>query len=128
MLLVKTKIGPSKIEGIGLFAAEFIPKGTPLWKFMPGFDVVKEKKDLASLSEASREQFLKYSSNFGGKYVLGFDDSRFWNHSEQPNVKQDFSSDPFGIEIAARDIEEGEELTEDYKLYDDDFDRKMQIR
>ncbi|KKQ84137.1 MAG: hypothetical protein UT08_C0023G0002 [Candidatus Woesebacteria bacterium GW2011_GWB1_38_8] len=28
MILVKTKIGPSKINGIGLFANQFIPKGT----------------------------------------------------------------------------------------------------
>jgi hypothetical protein len=28
MLYVKTKIGPSEIEGIGLFADEFIPKDT----------------------------------------------------------------------------------------------------
>lgn len=28
MLLIKTKIGPSKIHGIGLFSDQSIPKGT----------------------------------------------------------------------------------------------------
>ena len=36
MLLVKTKIKSSEIAGIGLFADEFIPKGTCTWRFRGG--------------------------------------------------------------------------------------------
>ncbi len=39
MLLVKTKLGLSKIHGIGLFADENIKKGTIIWKFTPDFDL-----------------------------------------------------------------------------------------
>ena len=39
MLYVKTKIGQSKIHGMGLFADQFIKKGTIIWKFTPGFDL-----------------------------------------------------------------------------------------
>jgi len=60
MLLVKTTIGPSKIHGIGLFAAEFIKKSTPTWMFSPGFDLELRKEDLSTLSESSREQVLNY--------------------------------------------------------------------
>jgi hypothetical protein len=60
MLLVKTEIGPSKIHGIGLFAAEFIPQGTHTWEFTPGFDLEFTKEDLQKLSEPSREQVLNY--------------------------------------------------------------------
>lgn len=45
MLLVKTKIGPSKIHGIELFAAEFIKRGTPTWQFTPGFDLELNKEE-----------------------------------------------------------------------------------
>ncbi len=44
MLLVKTHLGKSKINGIGLFADEFISKGKVIWKFTPGFDFVLTKK------------------------------------------------------------------------------------
>jgi len=46
MLLVKTKLGPSKIHGIGLFVDEFIPKGTIVWKFVPGFDLKFTKEEV----------------------------------------------------------------------------------
>lgn len=60
MLLVKTTIDQSSIHGIGLFAAEFIKKGTPTWKFTPGLDLELKREDLATLSESSREQILNY--------------------------------------------------------------------
>jgi hypothetical protein len=40
MLNVKTKIGPSSIEGIGLFSNEYIPKNTLVWTFVKGVDVI----------------------------------------------------------------------------------------
>jgi SET domain-containing protein len=39
MLLVKTKLDRSSIEGIGLFAAEFIPKSATIWKYDPVIDI-----------------------------------------------------------------------------------------
>jgi SET domain-containing protein len=38
MVLVKTKVKESPIHGLGLFADQFIPKGTEIWRFTPGFD------------------------------------------------------------------------------------------
>ncbi|MGB7957778.1 MAG: hypothetical protein WCF77_02970 [Minisyncoccia bacterium] len=61
MLLVKTKIGPSKVAGIGLFAHEFIAKGTPVWKFMSDFDQKISEKKTAEFSESARGQFLNYA-------------------------------------------------------------------
>ena len=37
-MLVKTRVAPSGIHGNGLFAAEPIPAGTPIWRFAAGFD------------------------------------------------------------------------------------------
>ena len=126
MILVKTKIGQSKINGIGLFANQFIPKGTLVQKFMPGFDLIIPESDIQKLSEPAREQFLKYAyKNKDGQYILCFDDTRFLNHSDNPNL---ISIDPVEeIDIAARDIQKGEELTVNYKEFDADFDYKMSI-
>lgn len=110
MLLVKTKIGPSRIQGIGLFASEFIPQGTPVWKFMPGFDIKISKNQLELLSQPARETFLKYAylNPKTKKYVLCFDNARFFNHSDEPNVvSTDSPEDEEGIDIAARDIKGG---------------------
>mgnify|MGYP000470418846 CR=1 FL=1 len=39
MLMVKTRIAPSRIAGIGVFADQDIPAGTVTWRFMPGYDL-----------------------------------------------------------------------------------------
>ena len=121
MLLIKTKIGPSKIAGIGLFADQLISKGAPVWKLMPDFDIEITKDDLTKLSEPAREQVLNYvyMNRRKGTYILCFDDARFFNHSSNPNVS---SSEDDGItDVALRDIQIGEELTQDYGNFDGTF-------
>lgn len=126
MILVRTTIGPSSISGIGLFAAEFIAKGTPVWRYMPGFDIAVDPSELDQLSPASREQFLKYAylNPARNKYILCFDDARFYNHSETPNCIE-VPDPPEGMNIAARDIQAGEELTCDYRVFDADISQKL---
>src|SRR3989344_7104090 len=126
MLLVKTKIGPSKIHGIGLFADQFIAKGTLVQKFIPGFDLIIPESEIQKLSEPAREQFLKYAyKNKDGQYILCFDDTRFLNHSDNPNLISNNRTEE--IDVAAQDIQKGEELTVNYKELDADFDYKMSI-
>ncbi|MGH7176543.1 MAG: SET domain-containing protein, partial [Tepidisphaeraceae bacterium] len=79
MLHVNAKAAPSRIHGIGLIAEEFIPKGTKVWEFMPGFDVLIPEADLERLSPASREQAV-YWSYFHlptRNFVMSSDDDRF---------------------------------------------------
>lgn len=123
MLLVKTKVGPSAIQGIGLFADQFIPKGAPIWRLTPGLDVKLTQSELAALPEFARECILHYCyhSVVDNTYVLPFDDARFFNHSLSPNVTSiDLADDPEGMEIASRDIQPGEELTCDCSEFDVD--------
>lgn len=128
MLMVKTRLGPSKIHGIGLFADQFIPKGTTTWMYAPGFDLRIEPDELLKLSESARQIFWQYAyvDKFNGHYILCFDDERFINHSEEPNVVQKRSKKyEEGLEIASRDIQAGEELLVNYYDFDKDADRKL---
>ncbi len=121
MLLVKTKIGPSKIHGIGLFADQFIAKGVPVWKFAPGFDLEIPAEKISELSEPAQKEFLNYAylNHKTNKYILCFDYGRFVNHSDTPNMVDSNPDDDAAPDIAVRNIEEGEELTSNYQGWDD---------
>lgn len=123
MLLVKTRLDLSGIHGVGLFAAEFIPKDTVIWKFNRLIDLRCSEQEIADLPAASREQIQKYSyrEKHSGLYVLCGDDARFFNHSEKPNCLDYYHSEEQDLTVALRDILEGEELTCDYALFDLDL-------
>ncbi len=130
MLLVKTKLDKSGIHGIGLFADEFIPKNTIIWKFNRLIDLRCSEADIEKLPDASREQIQKYSyrEKHTGLYVLCGDDARFFNHTETPNCIDFYSDEDQDITVALRDIFAGEELTCDYALFDLDFvERKYEL-
>mgnify|MGYP001610802232 FL=1 len=115
MLLVKTKIGPSKINGLGLFADQLIIKNTPIWKFKRGFDLKYTKTELNQLSEPARDQFLHYCYSYTDEtdhyYVVCADDYRFLNHSVKPNLTNiEVAGEEEGVDIALADIQTGEEL------------------
>ncbi len=120
MLLVRTTLGLSPIQGIGLFAAEHIAKGTPVWEFKKGFDQAIPKDSIQQLASPMKEIMLKYAYRIPGTdtYVLPADDARFMNHSEHPAVQLSSDNSP---DIAAHDIVPGEELTIDYSAFDADF-------
>jgi SET domain-containing protein len=125
MILIKTKIGQSAKHGIGLFADQFIPKGTPTWKYHPKFDMALSQEDLDEMSETSREQMIWYCYfDFDiNKYILCFDDQRFINHSKTNfNIESTPTQD-----IAARDIQPGEELLCDYNLFDKEYWQRHKI-
>ncbi len=119
MLLVKTFLAPSRIHGIGLFAAQRIPKGTLIWRMDPAIDLELAEVDLETLAPPAREQIRKYTylDMVRGRRVLCGDDARFFNHDGHPNC-HDFNDAAGGTTVAARDIEEGEELTSDYARFD----------
>ncbi len=48
MMLVRTAIRNSSIEGVGLFATSFIPNGTIIWKLDERFDLVYPANVVAS--------------------------------------------------------------------------------
>ena len=123
MLLVKTKIGPSNIHGIGLFADQFIPKGTVVWKYYPEFDKAFKREDLNFLPKEVAERVIDYCYRSGDTYVMCFDNARFFNHSDNPSTIDEPGVDT-GV-IAARDLNIGDEITSDYRVFDDDHPIKL---
>ena len=123
MLLIKTKIGLSKIHGIGLVANQFIPKGKTVWKFTLGFDIKLSKQKLEKLPMPIKKQILNYTylDQKTGKYILCGDDARFFNHSISPNTTHAYGKDKYGQTVAVKDIKKGEEITCDYRTFDANF-------
>jgi uncharacterized protein len=117
MLLVPTRLAPSSIHGFGLFAAGPIPGGTAVWRFTPGFDLDLDP----ALVEGQHEPFRATLLHYGyvdarlKRYILCCDDARFINHHDTPNLRTVLDQDRYGVDIAARDIMAGEEITIDYR-------------
>ena len=111
MLLVDARAGISEVHGIGLIAQEFIPRGTRIWTFQEGFDLVIPEDELSELSEPARDQVIWYAyyEKSTKEYILSSDDDRFTNHSDTPN-SANIGDDTYAIV----DIEPGTEITWDY--------------
>ncbi len=121
MLCVRTKVAPSQIEGLGLFAAEFIPRGTIVWKFISGFDMSISKEQLDLLPQPAKDHMAVYAylSQKSGKYILGSDGGKYFNHSSMPNTKSDYPDDEEEVvTVASADIQPGEEITCDYNSFE----------
>lgn len=119
MNLVKTYIAQSGIQGIGLFAGEFIPKGKKIWELnlldiclLP--DVWKYY--LSDLAEDQVKYVKRYAYFNDGEWIYCGDDAKFTNHSNIPNT-----SITKYEQYAITDIGEGEEITCNYHSLDKDF-------
>ena len=100
----------SETIGYGVVATRLIPKGTITWA-KDKLDRSFKPKKVASLDPIYQEILEKYCYiDRKGKYVLCWDISRYVNHSFNSNCL----STPYDFEIAIRDIQPGEELTDDY--------------
>jgi uncharacterized protein len=120
VLLINSKLDVSKIHGIGLFSEEYIPKGTIVWNFHKSTCDVFTLKEFYNLCHelpfVGIKNFLNYSYIKNNKVYYISDNTRFINHSDNPNLAlvNEF------CEITIRDIYPGEELLENYfESYDE---------
>lgn len=111
MIYPKTEIKKiSDLVGFGVVATEFIPAGTITW-VLDKFDRIIKPNEIDSLDPIYRNILDIYSYRDGkGNYILCWDNGRFVNHSFKSNCL----TTAYGFEIAIRDIQIGEELTDDY--------------
>ena len=103
------KIKDAGAKGKGLFATQFIPKGTIVYFDCKKCKRLNTKKELAKLSKTE----LRFYNNHG-RYC---DDRMLYNnHSCNANV-MDLGNE---VDIVVRDIKKGEEQTEDYRIFNEE--------
>ena len=101
-----------------MFAAQFIPAATRIDDYNYIYFNEKETlKILASLqSDEERVTWLTHGFGENGKIAahdVTVDDGGFINHSDYPAINID------GHDYTTRDVKEGEELTENYGLFEE---------
>jgi uncharacterized protein len=127
MLFIKTRVGPSGIHGMGLFAGEFVPRGAPIWRFEPGFDHDFSPEQFAALPPLARShtRWFCFVSRENGHVILSGDHACFINHSAEANTGTPRDTQPPVTTVARRDIAAGEEITCNYWEYDADTPWKL---
>jgi SET domain-containing protein len=120
MMIVPTFVGPSAIEGVGIFAAAPVARGTAIWCLSDRYDLLLTHAEIESMDDLQRDFVDRYGYPHTTRpelTVVEFDNGRFMNHSSAPNT--DFTNPDIGF--ALRDIAAGEELTCDYAQLDPVF-------
>lgn len=111
MLLIKTKIGPSKIHGIGLFADQNIDKGSLIFRESE-FTITFTKDQYNSFPDIQKHFLDVYGYFEDNVWKCSLENERFINHSDDPNTIS------IGTELlASMQISAGEELTADYNSF-----------
>ena len=114
MLLIDTYLDRSEIQGVGVFAKENARKGEKIKEVRPEFEIEFNSENLPRMPLAFAK-FIdthSYEREFGSKmFVMGVDNEKYLNHSTDPSV------DDNGI--ALKDIKIGDEITIDYRDFDD---------
>ncbi len=110
----------SEEMGYGLFATQPIKKGTITF-VQDGLDIVIPTDQFIQVDIRLKDYVEKYAyEDFLGNLVISWDLGKYMNHSDHANTL----STGFGFEIAVRDIEEGEEITDDYRIFSTHHDTK----
>jgi len=115
---VYTRIKPSSIHGVGVFAIIDIPEGTSM--FEPDDDelIPVPKANIKAISPALRKLYRDFCIRKAGEYLCPpnfnvLTPAWYLNTSKNPNVV----ADQFYKFRALHDIKGGEELTADYDTY-----------
>lgn len=133
----------TKNKGLGVFAREAIKKGSIVWRYVPGLYVVYDEASFRAKIESMSSGDIVYElthvhgvADFPGCLIRVFDDGVLINHSGNANlvtnnatpadtsieiespryldkVAEALLVDRFAL-VATRDIEPGEEFTNDY--------------
>ena len=107
--------------GYGVFATQLIPKGTIVYIQDP-LEMVISPEKYAGLIEPLKSAVEKYSYIDGnGNRIVSWDHGKYVNHCCQCNTM----STGYGFEIAIRDIAPGEEITDEYGLFNLEYEMAL---
>jgi len=117
MIHPSTKLIETSDKGLGVVATEFIPRGTITWA-KDKYDIVIPRKRF----EANHSIMISVIHDYvflepNGDAVLCWDYARYINHSCDSKIL----TSPYDFEIAVEDINEGDEITNDYRYLNIDY-------
>lgn len=125
MILVPHYVASSAIAGAGLFAAVDIQPGEKIYQLEERFLLVISDAEIHAMPAVARASTAKYSYRGKGADRLQdavyycADDSRFMNHSDDPNTRSVGNGEAY---VAARFIAVNTEMTCDYSEFCDAAD------
>ena len=110
--IVKLRISPSEIHGVGVFAIVDIPKGTRLHASLYPQAYKVSEANQSKLFPEIRNLLLERNPQMILETPFMWPDCNnqaYMNHSDEPNYE-------VSTDVALQDIKAGEEVTRDYKL------------
>ena len=117
------EVRQSSLHGHGVFARRFIPKGTYILEY-EGLHITPAAADAQEATDPNDPYHTFFFALSNGMIIdggQGGNDSRFINHSCEPNCEGHENAEGTAVYIVAlRDIQPNEELLYDYALTIDD--------
>jgi len=115
---VFTRLAPSPISGVGVFAIHNIRKGTDIFPDIDDRIIWIDKAKVKRLPKDIRDLYEIYCIHKGKKYGCPVSFNRinvswYLNHSSKPNAAVDKNLHVYAV----RNIKKGEELTLDYTTF-----------
>ena len=112
MFLINTYLDKSKIQGVGVFSKENVMKGQKIKESRPEFELRFDTTNMPKMPLALANFIETHAyEDKKNEYVMGIDNEKYLNHSTKPSVDDDG--------IALKDIKMGDEITVDYRDFDD---------
>lgn len=125
MIHIKYKLNTSDKHGIGLFADEDLKSGQLVYTASPILDVniTKDQFDSLSTNEQEEIRWWGFFDESSEHWHVDFDVSKFVNHAKDGTLTQDTNHADAYL-ITTRDVNKGEELTQNYLEFESMEDLK----
>jgi SET domain-containing protein len=125
MIHIKYKLDKSEKHGIGFFADEDLRVGQVVYTASPLLDlnITQEEFDSLTISEQNEIRWWGFLDEPTQKWHVDFDVSKFINHSDEATLTQEKSHSNAYL-VSTREIQKGEELTQNYLEFESEADLK----
>ena len=127
MIHIDYSLDKSEKHGVGLFTNQAIRKGDLIYTASPILDLNITQEQFDSLEEREKKEILWWGffDEPNQMWHVDFDVSKFINHAvaSEATVTQDDTHNEAYL-VATRDINKGEELTQNYLEFESEEDLK----